>query len=82
MGVPQAALDNRRSWTYTDGTHCHSRDGGLSVSIIRVGLAETKNFAQGYEAIFGKKKAKKEDKDESGAKAGTGKKKKAGKKKK
>jgi hypothetical protein len=27
------------------------------VSIIRVGLAETKNFAEGYEAIFGKKKS-------------------------
>jgi hypothetical protein len=27
------------------------------VSIIRVGLAETKNFATGYEAIFGKKKS-------------------------
>jgi hypothetical protein len=26
------------------------------VSIIRVGLAETKNFSEGYEAIFGKKK--------------------------
>jgi hypothetical protein len=26
------------------------------VSIIRVGLAETKHFAEGYEAIFGKKK--------------------------
>jgi hypothetical protein len=26
------------------------------VSIIRVGLAETKNFGNGYEAIFGKKK--------------------------
>jgi len=26
------------------------------VSIVRVGLAETKNFAEGYEAIFGKKK--------------------------
>jgi hypothetical protein len=26
------------------------------VSIIRVGLGETKNFAEGYEAIFGKKK--------------------------
>jgi hypothetical protein len=24
------------------------------VSIIRVGLAETKKFAQGYDAIFGK----------------------------
>jgi hypothetical protein len=27
------------------------------VSIIRVGLAETKHFADGYDAIFGKKKA-------------------------
>jgi hypothetical protein len=26
------------------------------VSIVRIGLAETKNFAEGYEAIFGKKK--------------------------
>jgi hypothetical protein len=26
------------------------------VSIVRVGLAETKNFAEGYEAIFAKKK--------------------------
>jgi ribosomal protein L9 len=26
------------------------------VSIIRVGLAETKNFSEGYEAIFGTKK--------------------------
>ena len=25
--------------------------------IIRIGLAETKNFSQGYDAIFGKKKA-------------------------
>jgi hypothetical protein len=28
------------------------------VSIIRVGLAETKNFSEGYEAIFGRKKGK------------------------
>lgn len=28
------------------------------MSIIRIGLAETKNFSQGYDAIFGKKKAK------------------------
>jgi hypothetical protein len=26
------------------------------VSIVRVGLAETKNFAEGYEAIFGSKR--------------------------
>jgi len=31
------------------------------VSIVRIGLAETKKFAQGYEAIFGKKK--KDEKD-------------------
>jgi hypothetical protein len=51
------------------------------VSIIRVGLAETKHFAEGYEAIFGKKKDKKAAKDESGPKPEIGKKK-AGKKKK
>jgi hypothetical protein len=28
----------------------------LDVSIIRVGLAETKKFSEGYEAIFGKAK--------------------------
>ncbi len=27
------------------------------MSIVRIGLSETKNFAEGYEAIFGKKKA-------------------------
>jgi hypothetical protein len=30
--------------------------GDLLVSIIRVGLAETKKFAEGYEAIFGRSK--------------------------
>jgi hypothetical protein len=29
----------------------------ISVSIVRIGLAETKNFGEGYDAIFGKKKA-------------------------
>jgi hypothetical protein len=29
--------------------------GDSDVSIVRVGLAETKNFAEGYDAIFGKK---------------------------
>ena len=51
------------------------------MSIVRVGLAETKNFAEGYEAIFGKKKEKKEGKTESGPRAGAGKKKAARKKK-
>lgn len=27
------------------------------MSIVRVGLQETKGYAEGYEAIFGKKKA-------------------------
>ena len=31
------------------------------MSLIRVGLAETKNFAEGYDAIFGKKPEKQED---------------------
>jgi hypothetical protein len=26
------------------------------MSIVRIGLAETKNFSDGYDAIFGKKK--------------------------
>jgi hypothetical protein len=53
------------------------------VSIIRVGLAETKNFAEGYEAIFGKKstKEKVEKKEDETAKE-EGKKKKSAKKKK
>jgi hypothetical protein len=29
------------------------------MSIVRVGLAETKNFAEGYDLIFGKKEDKK-----------------------
>ena len=29
------------------------------MSIVRVGLAETKDFSEGYEAIFGKKDEKK-----------------------
>jgi hypothetical protein len=32
---------------------------GFFVSIVRVGLAETKNFAEGYDAIFGGKPASK-----------------------
>ena len=31
-----------------------------NVSIVRIGLAETKKFAEGYDAIFGKKQARKE----------------------
>ena len=32
------------------------------MSIVRVGLAETKKFAEGYDAIFLKKKAKSDKK--------------------
>jgi hypothetical protein len=49
------------------------------VSIIRVGLAETKHFAAGYDAIFGNKKEKKSKK--AAPKKGSAKnKKKSGKK--
>jgi hypothetical protein len=51
---------------------------GRFVSIIRVGLAETKNFAEGYDAIFGKKKEPVSK--TSAAKLGTTKKKKKAKK--
>lgn len=35
------------------------------MSIVRIGLAETKKFAEGYDAIFGKKKAEeKQEKEE------------------
>jgi hypothetical protein len=30
------------------------------MSIVRVGLAETKNFSEGYDLIFGKKEDKKD----------------------
>jgi hypothetical protein len=43
------------------------------VSIVRVGLAETRNFAEGYDAIFGAKK--KPTTKAKPAKTGTGKKK-------
>jgi hypothetical protein len=57
---------------------------GVYVSIVRVGLAETKNFSEGYEAIFGKKKAadsKASKKTKAVAKAATTRKKKKAKKK-
>jgi hypothetical protein len=55
---------------------------GFFVSIVRIGLAETKNFAEGYEAIFGKKKATESKQTKTVAKdAPAKKKKKTGKKK-
>lgn len=52
------------------------------MSIVRVGLAETKKFAEGYDAIFAKKSAKspKAKKTKTRTKAGTTKKKPAKKK--
>jgi hypothetical protein len=51
------------------------------VSIVRVGLSETKHFADGYDAIFGKKKGKKPKKAPAAARQSTGKKKKPARKK-
>jgi hypothetical protein len=34
------------------------------MSIVRVGLAETKNFSEGYDLIFGKKKEDKQEQAE------------------
>jgi hypothetical protein len=43
--------------------------GGSGVSIVRIGLAETKNFSEGYDSIFGKKKGAKAKKSEPKASA-------------
>ena len=53
------------------------------MSIVRVGLAETKNFAEGYDAIFGKKSsaAKKPAKTKPAKKPAKAKKKSSAKKK-
>lgn len=51
------------------------------MSIIRVGLAETKKFSDGYEAIFGKKKAEAKKSAAAPARGPKSRKKKAGKKK-
>ena len=52
----------------------------MFVSIIRVGLAETKNFSEGYEAIFGKKKVEAPRSAKASAKGSASKKKKSKKK--
>lgn len=41
------------------------------MSIVRVGLAETKNFAEGYEAIFGKSGKSKEEQPQAEQKVET-----------
>jgi hypothetical protein len=50
------------------------------VSIVRVGLSETKHFAEGYDAIFGKKESKSGEM-KAAAKSNTARKKKKPKKK-
>jgi hypothetical protein len=50
------------------------------VSIVRIGLSETRNFAEGYDAIFAKK-GKQTKKAAPAAKSGAAKKKKKAKKK-
>jgi len=52
------------------------------VSIVRIGLAETKKFSEGYDAIFGKKKQPGASKPKKSAKKPAGAKAKAGGKKK
>jgi hypothetical protein len=57
-------------------------EGVVTMSIVRVGLAETKKFAEGYDAIFTTKKAKRaKSKKRSAVKSRVGKKKKAARKK-
>lgn len=51
------------------------------MSIVRVGLAETKNFSEGYDAIFAKKKTPAKKAKATTAKVDSGKKKKKAKKK-
>jgi hypothetical protein len=52
------------------------------VSIVRVGLAETKKFAEGYEAIFGKKQTAETKRPKDAVKNSAAKKKKKTSKKK
>lgn len=51
------------------------------MSIVRVGLAETKHFAEGYEAIFGKNKGTQTKKQQPASKSSQPKRKKTAKKK-
>ena len=39
-------------------TYCSLSSGEKKVSIVRIGLSETDKFADGYDAIFGKKRKK------------------------
>lgn len=53
----------------------------LAVSIVRIGLAENKKFADGYDAIFGKKKAQEEKQEKQDKPKNKENEKKTGKKK-
>ncbi|HZU38355.1 MAG TPA: hypothetical protein VFA18_20690 [Gemmataceae bacterium] len=46
------------------------------MSIVRVGLSETQKFAEGYDAIFGKKNPTRVKKKTTGTKSSAGRKKK------
>ncbi len=53
MSLGRPAWDRARHWGASNNLQ-----EVITVSIIRIGLAETKKFAEGYEAIFGPKKKK------------------------
>jgi hypothetical protein len=85
------ARDDGTNSAYIDRVNCcaapgatgYRFEGGHFVSIVRVGLAETKKFAEGYDAIFGKKSTRspKGKKAKPSAKGRTAKKKSIQKKK-
>ncbi len=78
IGLDRSVRRNPASggWEY-----CRDSSGGSFVSIVRIGLAETKNFAEGYDAIFGKKKGTQPKKGGAADKSGQARKKKKVKKK-
>jgi hypothetical protein len=73
--------DKRACVVYHYSNQSFSLRGGIAMSIVRIGLAETKKFAEGYASIFGSKK-KNEEKPAEKATKDDGKKKAAKKKKK
>jgi hypothetical protein len=63
VGVPPMPRSDREAptplWNLSWWTARLGRWGELqAMSIVRVGLAETQNYAEGWEAIFGKGKTK------------------------
>ena len=47
---------SRRRLYTVEKTQLSFAHGRFVVSIVRIGLSETKNFSEGYDAIFGKSK--------------------------